>query len=223
MFARGLNLFWQSLKSNWLPALGIWVFGSLVVYAYYAGGIVYETALGVLELRERFGIIYPICSMVVFGALIPTLTQLLLRPSERRTALHRLPYIIPFWAYKGVEIEYFYKLQSQIFGSEPSALIVAAKVAVDQFVYNPILGAITLCLYLRWVAIRTGELPAGTQAVPKGWYTRLVVPLLVATWALWIPAVSLVYMMPTALQLPVSNLILVLWSLMLVFMSKQDS
>ncbi|MFA5257107.1 MAG: hypothetical protein WC360_03060 [Opitutales bacterium] len=223
MFTRGLTIFWRALKANWIPAIGIWIAGSFIVYAYYQGGIVKDAANGVMVLRERFGLIYPICSMTLFGALLPALTQALLSPSERAAVLRRLPYVIPFWAYKGIEVEYLYKLQGILWGDEPTLLGVIGKVAVDQFVYNPLLGAITLILYLRWVAIRIGELPAGTPRLPKHWYKLLVVPLLVATWALWIPAVTLVYLLPTPLQLPMSNLILWLWAMMLVFMSKQEA
>lgn len=221
MFKRGLRQFWNALKDNWIPAVGIWVMGALIVYGFYQGGIVRTVTDEIMRLRGRFGLIYPISSMVVFGALLPSLTQIALRPADRRMALRRLPWLIPFWAYKGVEVEIFYSLQAVVWGDSPSFFTVAAKVATDQFIYNPILGAISLILYLRWVARRIGEIPAETKILTKGWYQQLVVPLLVATWALWIPAVTFVYMMPTALQLPMANLILWLWSMMLVFMAKQ--
>jgi hypothetical protein len=40
------------------------------------------------------------------------------------------------------------------------------------------------------------------------------------TWALWIPAVTLIYSMPLPLQLPLANLILWLWMLILLFTSR---
>ena len=40
MFKRGLVQFWNALKDNWVPAIGIWVLGALVVYGYYHGGFV---------------------------------------------------------------------------------------------------------------------------------------------------------------------------------------
>jgi len=184
-------------------------------------GVVRHIADEVLLLRERFGLIYPITSMMVFGALLPTLTQIALCPSDRTMAVRRLPWLLPFWAYKGIEVEFFYKFQAVAWGDSPSFFTVFCKVCTDQFLYNPLLGAITLILYLRWLARKIGEIPADTKIMTKGWYQHLVVPLLVATWALWIPAVTLVYMLPTALQLPMANLILWLWSMMLIFMAKQ--
>jgi hypothetical protein len=223
MFKRGLVQFWNALKDNWVPAIGIWVLGALVVYGYYHGGFVRSVSDEVLVLRGKYGLLYPIASMVVFGAILPSFSQIAIRPSDARLAMTRLPWLALFWAYKGVEIEYFYKLQAVVWGDSPSFWHVAAKVFTDQFIYNPILGAVTLILALRWIARRVGEIPADTKILGPGWYKQLVVPLLVATWVLWIPAVSLVYMMPTALQLPLANLIMWLWSMMLIFMAKQKN
>ena len=223
MFKRGLEIFWRALRANLIPAIGIWTMGAVLVYAYYHGTLVSGVAEEVLQLRDRLGLVYPIISMTVFGAILPMLTLMAIRPSDFRLISHRLILIIPFWAYKGIEVEYFYKLQAWLWGNDPTFIAVVGKVATDQFIYNPCGGAISLILYHRWVARKTGELPPETQIFPKNWYTLLVVPLLVATWALWIPAVSFVYMMPTALQLPLANLILWLWSMMLVFMAKDEA
>ncbi|MBN1403651.1 MAG: hypothetical protein JW942_04190 [Opitutales bacterium] len=223
MLSRGVRLFWQALKNNWIPAVGIWVAGALIVYAYYRGGFVRDAAEGILAMRERFGLWYPIGSMVLFGAVLPTLTQLLIMPGARRNALHRFPFIIPFWAWKGIEIEYFYKLQSIVYGDSSELGVIVSKVLTDQFIYTPTFGMISNVLYMRWIAVHIGELPRSTVVIPRGWFGTLVFPQLVACWALWIPAVSLVYMLPYPLQLPLANMILWLWSMMLIFMSRQDS
>jgi hypothetical protein len=222
MLKRGLMFLGGALKSNWIPALGIWVMGALLVLFYYLGGGVHTAAEHILIIRNNLGLLFPAVSEVLFGSLLPTLTQVLLCPTERSSAIKRLPWMIPFWAYKGIECELLYRAQAYVFGTGTDFVTVACKVAVDQFVYNPCLGAITMILYMRLVARKVGELPADTPIMPRGWYTLFVVPILVATWALWVPAVSLVYMMPTQLQLPLSNMILWLWAMLLVFMARQD-
>jgi hypothetical protein len=51
------------------------------------------------------------------------------------------------------------------------------------------------------------------------WYRRRVLPVMVSNWGVWIPAVSIIYMLPPALQLPLQNLVLCLWALMLIFLT----
>lgn len=222
MFERGIRLFFQALKTNWLPAIGIWAMGSLIVYGYYKGGIVLDASEHVLALREDLGLLYPVLSMMLFGAFLPSLTQILLLPSSRASVLRRLPYLLPFWAEKGLEVELFYYSQSLLFGSEPTLPVIIGKVFVDQFIYTTTWGAISTVIYLRWMARRIGDIPADTAIAPNNWYSRVVFPVIVANWALWIPAVTLVYLLPTPLQLPLANMILWLWSLMLIFISKHD-
>jgi hypothetical protein len=75
---------------------------------------------------------------------------------------------------------------------------------VDQFLYSPTVGDITIILWMRYVARRYGEIPRhahraeglGTNftSCPSSWRTG--------------PSgsgVTLVYMLPTALQLPLSK------------------
>jgi hypothetical protein len=47
-----------------------------------------------------------------------------------------------------------------------------------------------------------------------------VIPLMIANWVVWIPAVSLIYLFPLPLQLPLMNIILALWCLILTFFAK---
>jgi hypothetical protein len=43
--------------------------------------------------------------------------------------------------------------------------------------------------------------------------------MLLANWGVWIPTVAAIYALPVGLQLPMQNLALCLWSLMLAFMT----
>ena len=46
------------------------------------------------------------------------------------------------------------------------------------------------------------------------WYARRVLPVLLATWAVWLPVVSCVYALPPPLQIPLFNVVLCFWSLL---------
>jgi len=219
MFVRGLKNFWGALRENWKAGIFIWSFGAIIVALYYNSGVLEQPSEDILQARQNMGLWFPIFSTTIFGAILPSLTQILLSPNDRITSLKRLLLLVPFWAYRGFEVEYFYRFQAYFWGDGSSFATVAGKVCTDMFVYNPIMCV--EMLYLRWVSRKIGELPPDEPIAPKRWYGRFIVPMLVATWALWIPAVSLVYMMPLPLQLPLSNLILWMWAMMLFFMTRQ--
>jgi hypothetical protein len=219
MFLRGLKIFWGALKENWIAGIIIWACGATIVTLYYHGNSLKNIAENILVLRGEMGLLFPILTMMIFGAVLPSLTQMLISPSDRMAALKRLPLLMPFWAYRGMEVEFFYRFQAWFWGNDSGFVTVACKVFTDMFVYTPV---ITIeMLYLRWVSRRVGELSQSEIIAPNGWYRKFIVPMLVADWALWIPAVTLVYMMPLPLQLPLANLILWLWSMMLFFMTRQ--
>jgi hypothetical protein len=45
------------------------------------------------------------------------------------------------------------------------------------------------------------------------------VPTLLATWAVWIPVVAIIYSLPLALQFPLFSLALTFWVLLLTYMT----
>jgi hypothetical protein len=48
------------------------------------------------------------------------------------------------------------------------------------------------------------------------------ITVLFSTWVVWIPAVSIVYSLPSALQLPIFNLVLCFWCLLLTFVTGSE-
>jgi hypothetical protein len=45
--------------------------------------------------------------------------------------------------------------------------------------------------------------------------------VILSNWLVWIPAVSVVYAMPTELQIPLFNLVLCFWVLLLAVLNKK--
>ena len=66
------------------------------------------------------------------------------------------------------------------------------------------------------VGVGEGGRLSGTERFRR-WYLRDVVPVMVSNWAVWLPAVFVIYVLPTPLQLPMQNVVLCFWSLVLVF------
>ena len=222
MFRRGLKLAASSLRANWPAALVIWLVAATGVASYYHGGIIHAWADGIMVWRGRFGLLFPMFWQALFCAVLPLATQILFIPRLRAGALKRFPLYTVFWALRGIEVEYFYRLQAWVWGSGTDPVTALCKVATDQFVYS-IWASVEILFFLRWLTRHVGESPAGERILPEGWFRKLILPLTVATWVVWIPTLAVLYMLPTPLQLPFSSTIMWLWSLMLLFIAKQDA
>ena len=51
---------------------------------------------------------------------------------------------------------------------------------------------------------------------------RELVPVLIANFGVWMPTVSIIYTLPTVLQLPLENLVLCFFTLMLAHMANKE-
>ena len=117
---------------------------------------------------------------------------------------------------KGIEIDWFYRVQSLMFGSNQQFSTVVTKTLVDQIIYVPAFGLVNVVLFVLW---RDNDFSCRRFRIALGpnWYARHVLPVLVSNWFVWIPAVLLIYGLPSGLQLPIQNLVLVFWILILTF------
>jgi hypothetical protein len=202
----------HSARATLLPGLALIAAAAALVAAYHRVPQVRPAFDALAAFRTRGGFAFSSGAMLLFGGLVPFLVL----QADRRTAQpwDRLPFIILFWAYKGLEVDVLYRLLARTLGTEPSGMVVAGKVCADQFLYNPCLtGPVSVLLYawkdagFAWAAPRA-DLRAG------GWYRRRVLPTLFATWGVWIPGTACVYSLPLPLQLPVASLMTCFWAIL---------
>ncbi|MGH3421170.1 MAG: hypothetical protein ACRDOD_16480, partial [Streptosporangiaceae bacterium] len=101
-----------------------------------------------------------------------------------------------------------------VFGSGHAAANIVPKVLCDQFVYNVLWAAPTASLCFAWKNAGFRAAPVAAALRQGSWYARDVLPVLIGTWAVWIPVVTCVYALPSALQIPLFNVALCFWSLL---------
>jgi hypothetical protein len=208
-------------RANLAPGLVLQAFAAALVASYAFSPAARAALERLAELRAELGLGFDIVSTACFGALLPW-AVLQLRPATRgRYRPSQIAALTAYWAYKGVEVSFFYALQARLFGDGHGLLTIVAKTVVDQFVYCPLLAAPATWLVYTWVehGFSTRELRA--EWARPGWYTRCIVPLLVTTWVVWVPAVAIIYLLPTALQLPLQNVVLCFFTLLVVFLTRR--
>lgn len=214
---KGKQAAWQN---RW-PGAALWLFGVVIVAGYFSLEPIRGGLEKVGEFKTRFGLSFSIVSTAIFGGLLPSALRLLTDRKASKGFASILIGNVIFWALKGAEIDLFYRCQAWMFGDDNGVATIAPKVLVDMLLYAPLIGLLNCVLFYIWQD--NGYSFAKTKnALGPGWYLRRVLPALISNWAVWLPAAIIIYALPLALQLPVQNLILCFWVLVLVFFTKEE-
>lgn len=200
-------------RANLLPGVMLWCIGLALVLAYYYHAPTHAALERLTALRAQLGWFFPMLGTVLCGAILPILylrRDPMLRDDYR---LKNCVFLILFWAYKGVEIEIWYRVLAHFVGNNNDVRTVAIKGFLDQAVYCPLFAVplTVLGLTFNHVGLRFAPLVADFHA--GGWYRRHILPTLFANAVIWIPVVCLVYALPLSLQIVLFDLVLVFFIL----------
>lgn len=228
----------QAAWENRFTGLGLWVFGTAIVYGYFQVDIVRQSLESLGELKQRTGWIFGIISTAIFGGILPVVLSHLFAvdkksdtpidrpnqdtaPTAKATFGSILISSALFWGFKGFEVDVLYRFQAWMFGNAVDVPTIASKVFVDMVIYAPLCGLLNCVLFYVWRDNGYSFFKA-RRSLGKNWYVKKVLPALISNTCVWLPSVILIYSLPLALQLPVQNLILCFWVLVLVFFTRDD-
>jgi hypothetical protein len=216
---------WQAglrgARANLLPGFVLQVVALGFVLAYYHHAPTRALLEQIMVFRSRTGFACGIVSTGLFGGLLPFFY---LRSNPAWRSQYGWPQgllLTAFWAYKGLEIEVWYRLLAHIVGPGHDALTIVTKAALDQFVYCPVLAVPVTVLVYRWNALEFDTRAVVADFRAPGWYARSVLPTLIANLGVWVPAVAIIYALPTPLQLPLQNLVLFFFTLLLAHLNRR--
>ena len=212
----------RAARANFVPGLIIQGIMLTLLLGYYF----YPPTTALLNklaiLKEQWGYGYSIVASIIAGALIPEVMRITIFQKGKilRANFSNLLFGTVYWAYSGAIVDFFYRQQALWFGTEVTLGIVATKVFVDQFVFNPIYAAPMNAWAYDWK--NSGYPLRGLgRFFTRAYYKRVIIPTLVATWGVWIPVVSILYSLPPLLQVPLFALALSLWVMIYTWMSEQ--
>lgn len=210
-----------ALKKNLLPGLVLQLFAAsiLVIYFFVPTAKPLFTLFG--ELKQTYGFGYSFIATALFGGLIPFLYLLLSKNlSPNRNILGLLVFYILFWGLKGMEVDLFYRLQADWFGTGSDVKTIVTKMAVDQFLYSALWAAPSITIVYLWMEYNW-NLAEAKKAMTKEFFWVKIPTVILSNWLVWIPAVCVVYAMPGELQIPLFNLVLCFWVLLLAVLNKK--
>jgi hypothetical protein len=210
----------RGARANLVPGLVLQAFALALVLGFYFIPSIAAALTRLAELRERMGTSYSMISTAVFGGLIPWLYMKANRSTRARYTVAQGLGLMAFWAYKGFEMHWLYGGMATLFGHDNSFGTVATKVFFDQFVYCPLLAVPGMWLGYKWVEGHFALPPIVASIRQRGWMMREIAPILIANFGVWMPTVCIIYTLPTVLQLPLENLVLCFFTLMLAHLAQ---
>jgi hypothetical protein len=217
-----LTIGWDAAKANAIPAFILQALMLALLLGYYFSPPVAHALELLAELKQRHGLAFILIAAILAGAIVPEIFLILFFQKGKPNAqnLRNLAFTIPTWAADGVLVDWMYRLNAYWFGDVVTVPVLIAKICVDQFGYNPFIAAPLEVLIYEWKNEGI-SLESVRRALTWEHYRDKIVPTLLATWAVWMPLMAIIYSLPLTLQFPLFSLALTFWVLLLTYMTNR--
>jgi len=209
----------SAIGANLLPGLCLQLFALTIGLSYFYWPASQQTFQFFADLKAEYGGMYAVISTSIFGGLLPFI-YMFLSGKIRFLPFTQLLFYIIIWAALGGLINAFYGFQIVLFGEATDWLTILKKTAFDQFVFSVFVTSPFIALAFLW---KDQQFNWHKTKMQFDDLIKVQIPTtVVTTWIIWIPAVSLIYMMPTNLQIPLFNLVLCFFVLILAILNVDD-
>ena len=217
-----LTLGWEAARANAVPALIIQAIMLALLIAFYTSRSVSTILSQLAEFKRAHGLAFVIIASVAAGALIPELFLIIFfqrgRPKGRN--LRNLLFTVPVWGFDGALVDLLYRGEAALLGDMVSVPVVFGKICIDQLGYNVFFAAPFGVLTYEWKNNGVSLRPV-RELFTWRHYRDKILPTLLATWAVWVPLMAIIYSLPLALQFPLFGLALSFWVLLLTYMTNR--
>jgi hypothetical protein len=217
-----LAIGWEAAKANAVPALILQALMCAILLGYYLHPPTAALLDRLANYKAQYGLRFVIIASICAGALLPELFVIgvfqkgRLRPQN----LRNFAFNVPFWAIDGCLVDVMYRTLASWLGTQVTLPVVAAKICLDQFGYNPFFATPYGIWGYAWKN-HNYSWPALRRSLTWQYYRAHGIPVLVATWAVWIPLMAVIYSLPYPLQFPLFALALAFWVLMMTYMTNR--
>jgi hypothetical protein len=217
-----LTIGWDAARANAKPALIIQAIMLGLAIAYYTNPAMADALRSLAKFKQTHGLVFVIAASVLAGAIIPELFLILFfqRGRPQRVNLRNLAFTIPVWGFDGSLVDLLYRAEAHLLGDVSAAPVVLGKILIDQFGYNVFFAAPFGVLTYEWKNNGISRRPVRDLFTWQH-YRDKIFPTLLATWAVWIPLMAIIYSLPLALQFPLFGLALSFWVLLLTYMTNR--
>ena len=210
----------RAARANLRPGLALQVVALALVLAYYWHAPTHRIVAHLSALRVHLGLVSGIISTGFCGGVLPFLYLRYGPSGGARLGWRQGAFLTGFWAYKGLEVDLFYRLMAWTVGTNHDVQTVVIKTLLDQFVYCPVLAVPLTVVAYEWSESGFSMARVVADIRVPGWYGRRVLPMLLSSLSVWLPGAAIIYSLPTPLQLPLQNIVLCFYTLLLAHLSR---
>ena len=217
-----LTIGWEAARANAKPALIIQVLMLALAIAYYTNSATAAALRNFADFKRANGLPFVVVASILAGAIIPEIFLILFfqRGRPHLENLRNLAFTIPVWGFDGSLVDLMYRAEAYWLGDVATFPVVLGKILIDQFGYNVLFAAPFGVLTYEWKNNGISLRPL-RDLFTWHHYRDKIIPTLLATWAVWIPLMAIIYSLPLALQFPLFALALSFWVLLLTYMTNR--
>src|SRR2546429_3169170 len=193
---------WEAAKANAAPAFVLQSMMLAILLAYYFQPASAAFLNALAGFKERHGLAFVLIASAIVGAILPELFVIVFFQRGRIQLQNARNSIFnaPFWAFDGFLVNLMYRGLAEWLGDRTSVPIVAAKICLDQFGYNPLFAMPYGIWGYAWK--NSGYSFAKLRPLLTWQYYREhALPVLIATWAVWIPLMAGIFLPSFAVRL----------------------
>ncbi len=212
----------RGARANLVPGIILQLFALALVLGYYFHAPTRELCEKLAAFRTEQGFLYSLVATSFFGGLLPCLYLKLIPATKNRYNLSQNLFLIAFWAYKGIEVDLWYRLLVRLVGAGHDIQTIVIKMILDQFVASPLYFVPVTLIAYTWCESHFDTAAVIADIRAPGWYLRRVPTVLIANVGVWTPTVCIIYSLPGALQIPLFNLVLCFFTLLLAHLTNKE-
>ena len=208
----------QAARQTLKPASFVWAIMACVASLYYLVPASQHFFAALTRLQTQMGLFFPFLGMGLSVGLLAESVKVGLSKEKRWTKDNTLnaAFNLLIFGVLGIFQNYFYLLQTHLFGSGTSWHVLVPKVLFDQFIWTVFFANPYQTILYLWKNHGFSLKKVTAQMRPfKPFWGKKILPVLITNWAFWIPMVSIIYCFPANLQLPLAILAVTIWVLLL--------
>ncbi|WP_448246585.1 hypothetical protein [Thalassotalea agariperforans] len=211
----------HAFKENLMPGIFLQVIALLIGCCYFFWPSAQPVFTFIASVKSENSIMFAMLSTALFGGLIPFIFLLAMGRIKFKPVQQGLFYCF-LWGFIGLVVDYFYGWQAVWFGIENNVATIAIKTFVDQFIFSALLTCPFMTIAYLWKD-QQFNFGALKSQLNKSLFTLKIPSIVITNWLIWIPSVSLIYMMPRALQLPLFNVVLCFFVIVLAVLTAPET
>lgn len=189
-----------------------------MVVVYYQSPAVQQFSVSLANIKTNGGYLFAALSTAFAGVVLPEIFKAVTRDPLRYGG-RELAFNLIVFGLNGMLVDWFYRLQGVIFGTQITFAVVAPKVLFDQLVFSPFIAVPFVLTLFQWRDLRfkAREVP---RALGPRFMRNRVLPVQIVAWAYWTPMITAIYALPMNLQFILFLFAEAAWSLLLVHVAK---